>query len=378
MRRLIFCPGICQIVNGAAALTQHYSLATEPAPWEDVLVLFGRRRKSEYGRTMQRVAETVWSWQEICWADHIILGHFPLRRFAPIAGDLLRTQLDGADEIWVSKLYVDSTRLVLYAFRDAEVVLYEDGAEEFIPQRMTCGRARWRSLRPLDWLGGVKREVSHWNGRPECMEMIGVCTRDLARVKIFYTFLAQYLDVPEHLRPVPLITVAGEVLRACYQRLADRLREDLCPQPKRTGSDRVALYLAQPFATRYLTVEDEYALYSRALNCLRERGYTVWWKNHPEGSRLVERLQEEFDEDFLYPLSVRRQLPVECIVADWQVDAVVSVSSTSLVYLHGLYGYPAYTAAGMLEHNRWLRNEEVELVKMFMRHVPLLEQLPDA
>ena len=375
MKRLIFCPGICQVVNASAALVQHHSSAPQAAAREDILVLFGRGRDTAYGRVMQEIAESIKAWRKICWAEHVIVGHFPARRFAPIARDLLQMQLGKADEIWVCKLAMGFTSAILYAFPEAEVVLYEDGAEEFIPQELTCGRDRWRTLKPSRWLGGIKREASHWNKRPECMELDGVCTRELARVNRFYSFLGQYLDVPDYLGAIPRIWLRREVLTDCFRSVAERFATERCAQPPCCDNDRVALFLPQPFATYFLTPEDEFTLYYRALLCLRDQGYTVLWKEHPqEVTPLAGQLQERLGDDTLQVLKIRQLLPIECLVADWRLDAVIAVSSTSLLYLHGIYRYPAYTAAGMISPDAWLQRSDLELAKLFRRHVPELPQ----
>lgn len=373
MKRLIFCPGICQVVNASAALVQHHASAPQAAAQEDILVLFARGRDTPYGRAMQEIAESIKEWRAIQWAEHAIVGHFPARRFAPIARDLLRGLLGEPDEIWICKLSMGFTSTILYAFPEAEVILYEDGGEEYIPQTVTCGRNRWRDLRPSGWLGGIKREASHWNRRPECMELDGVCGRDLARVNTVYSFLGHYLDMPDYLKAVPRALLRKEVLADCFRLLAERFAKEQCPQPPRGNAGLVALFLPQPFATLFLTPEDEYALYCRALLCLQARGYTVLWKEHPqEATSLAGQLQEQLGDDTLQILNIRQLLPVECLVSGWSLDAVVSVSSASLLYLHGLYGYPAYTVAGMIPLDAWLQRSDLELAKLFLRHVPEL------
>ncbi len=377
MKRLIFCPGVCQVVNACAALATHHD--AEQARNEDILVLFGQNPESPYGAAIQQTAEIVWPWKRIVWSGDVLIWYFPTRRFAPIAREVLTARFGAdVDEIWVSKLCMDTTKLILYAFPHARVVLYEDGAEEFIPQEITCGSSRWKQLGPRHWPGALWREAGHWNGRPECMEADGVCARDVHRVFRMYSFLADHLDRPAYLSGISVERVDKGKLLECYRDIARASGET----PRETidaGSRPAILFLPQPFATLFLTTEDEFALYRSAVAAIRDKGYAVLWKEHPlEATSLAQHLVDELGPDSLYRLQVKQKIPVEALVAGWKLAGVASVSSTSLFYLHGLYGYPAYTGADRIGLDRWLTATDRALAELAMRSVPGLDQLPAA
>lgn len=376
MKRLIFCPGICQIVNAAAALDRDHGC--DRAKQEDILVLFGRGRDSEYGRTLAQMAKIVWPWRDIVWAEDVVLSYFPTRRYAPVAREMLIRRLGrDVDEIWVSMLWMDSTKLMLYAFPDARVVLFEDGAVEYLAQEIACGRSRWKHLRPNRWPGALRREWSHWNARPECMEINEICMRDLRRVDMMYSFLDRYLGLPDYLAGVRVARVDEHNLRARYEALLKYEQQETgIPSPEYRDKPAV-LFLPQPFAVLFLTTEDEYALYRSAVTLILDRGYAVLWKEHPqETTPLAPRLKEELGGDDLHALSARRHLPVECLASEWNLAGVISVSSTALLNLHALYDYPMYTAADQLDLSRWLMKTEKELARLFLKCVPGLKQLP--
>ncbi len=378
MKRLIFCPGICQIVNAAAALDRDHG--QDHADQEDILVLFGRSRESVYGRAMKEMARDVWPWRDICWAEDIILWYMPTRRYAPVVREVLNNRYGrNVDEIWISMLWVDSTKLILYAFPNARVVLFEDGVVEYIGQGMACGYDRWKRLRPGQWPGAFKRECSHWNARSECMEINEICMRDLKRVDVMYSYLDGMLNMPEYLSRVPRVHVDDACLRNRYRALAEPVCASEYAQPPVARDESVLLFLPQPFAVLFLTTEDEYQLYRSAVSLILEKGYTVLWKEHPqETTPLAPRLKEEFGDHRLKLIHARQQLPVESLVAGWNLAGVVSVSSTSLLYLHGLYGYPMFTASDQLTLDRWLKRTERELARLFLNYVPGLDELPVA
>ncbi len=380
MKRLIFAPGICQIINAAAALAQERADGGGGAGHEDVLVLYGSYPFSDMSRAMEQAARCAWNWRDIRWAEEVLVCHFPTRRFAPIARQVLHEKLGStADEVWVSKLGLEPAKLVLRAYPESRVVLYEDGAEEFIPQEILCGMSRLKRLKPSGWPGGLWRELGHWAPDPECLDLDGVCTRDRRRATVLYSFLEQYLGLPSYLAGVPVVRVSGEILKERLQALTPLLDAAACRQPEKRPDEAVVLFLPQPFAVLFLTTEDEYALYRSAVMEILKKGYTILWKEHPrETTPLAPRLQEETGDERLKILRVRQQMPVECLVAGWTLAGVVSVSSTSLFYLKGLYGYPAYTAAAGIGMDRWLKRTDAELARMFVQTLPGLDRLPPA
>lgn len=378
MKRLIFCPGIGQIMNAAAALDQDHG--EERARDEDTLILFGKNPRSQYGETMSRIAGAVWPWHAVYWARDLLLWYFPTRRFAPIARDIMHQRYGAeADEIWVSKLYMDPVNVILYAYPDARVMMYEDGVEEYIPQEITCGPTRWKSVGVSGWPGALWREISHWNRRPECMEADGVCARNIRRIDRMYSYLGRYLGMPPHLADVRMESVDADGLKRRYRALSVLAGDDHCAPPHIPDLRPKVLYLSQPLATYSMSEEDEYSLYRYAIPLLNEKGYAVLWKEHPdEATSLAPRLKEEFGNDCLYPLHAERRLPVECLVAGWDLAAVVSATTTSLFILHGLYGLPIYTVADYLPLASWRQKPEREVARLYSEKIPGLDQLPVA
>ena len=379
MKRLVFTPGLGQLVNAAAALTQDRNREGS-AEHEDVLVFFANGRYTDLARAMHEAARCLWTWSAIEWAEDVLVSHFPTRRFAPIARDVLRERLGAdADEIWVSKLGLEATKLILYAYPKARVILFEDGAEEFIPQEVLCGRERLRGLKPASWPGAFRREWSHWGRTSECLGMEGLCVRDRARVVRMYSYIARQVELPAYLAGVPVVHVESEALRGRLQALAPLFDPAQCRQPAKRPEESVVLFLPQPFADIFLTAENEYALYRAAVSEILGKGYSILWKEHPrEITPLAPRLKQDLAGDRLQILKVRQQIPVECLVAGWDLAAVVSVSSTSLLLLGGLYGYPAYTAVGGISPDCWRKRTDLELARLFMRTLPGLGQLPVA
>lgn len=374
MKRFVLVPGLCQLVNVTAALAQ------EGREAEDVLVLYGTYPGSAPGVRLEEAARQLWNWRQIVWAHDVLVAHFPTRKFAPVAREVLRERLGNPpDEIWVSKPGYEATKLALFAFPETPVVVYEDGAEEFIPWPDLCGLRRLRNLKPTRWPGWARREVSHYMGVSECLGMEGVCARDRARIARVYSFLARYFGPPTALSDRPLTLVEPDSVRSRLERLRALYAAVLPAQScAKNGAERV-LFLPQPFADLFLTPADEYAMYGAAVRKILEAGYEICWKDHPkEITPLGPRLQKEFGSERVEVLDVSPLVPVECVVAGWTFSAVVSVSSSSLLYLHALYGYPAYTAADCIAADRWLRWTDAELAKLFLRAVPNLDQLPGA
>jgi hypothetical protein len=373
MKRAIFVAGTWQVVSAAAALAQHQE--GRPARGEDTLVLFGHG-SPEFKSAMERVAKHVWPWQRICWADDVLVSYFPTRKFAPVARDVLRQRLgDDIGEVWVAKLYADPAKLVLFAFPDSDVYLYEDGAEEFFEQEILCGWRRFRSARARRWPGLLKREASHWGGRaPECTGLIGICNPMRQRVKGLYSFLAATFPVPGHFADVPLCKVGNPAMSGRLSALKELVPDDAAVPVR---DRRAVLFLPQPFAEPgSLTDDQEYQLYREAVAALVRQGYRVLWKEHPR-QRIshLPRLQSEMPEGKIESVKLPQGYPIECLTSGWELAGAVTVSSSAVIYLQALYGIPAFTMAHRIPPAAWKLEVDAKLAQLFTRHITTLESM---
>ncbi|HEX2540680.1 MAG TPA: polysialyltransferase family glycosyltransferase [Caldimonas sp.] len=367
--RVGFALGSWQVVALAAALAeadaQHDGVACE-----DHLVLYETVPVSHALKTaMREIASAARPWH--CVVDAFDLMASVRRKISQREFDALkerlRSQLGVArvDELWLCFLTRAPEKLVMDAWPEAMVQVYEDGLFSYLPQPPTPlepepASLAWPARVPATLRGWLdaRRPVRRFRRHKAWLD-----PRHAARIAGAWMLLADLWPAPAVLAHVPRHAVAAarlrEVLAAC--RRLPAVRDHAVPAQRRPA----VLVLGQTLSRwGALSRADELAIYAEAIATIVERGYDVWWKEHP-------RAQEPFLDDLLAgapPGRVREvalpfALPVELVAESLGLAACVAGISTAIFYLPRLYGIPAFSFADALApvlEGRWaLQNELV-------------------
>jgi hypothetical protein len=380
--RVCLALGSWQIVALDAALRQADAAPAGVEPREDHLVLYETVAVSaELKKAMREVAVAIRPWQRIVDAFDLLASvrrKISQQEFDALVAEL-RTQLDveRIDELWLCWLTRAPEKLVMEAYPEARVMLYEDGLFSYLPIRATpdepapaglpwpaAARARLRER--LDRWRPVRRFRRHKSWLDPVHER---------RVAGAWMLLADLWPAPAPLAHVPWRVIAPVVMR---QTLADcasipGVARFIAPERGRPS----VLVLGQTLSRwGAMTRAQELALYAKVIDLVLERGYEVWWKEHPRSQQpFFRELAQRAPPGRLRELDLPFALPVELIAPQLGLAACTAGISTALFYLPRLYDIPTYTFADDLVpflSDRWaLQNELVRSNAPPLRELPM-------
>ena len=381
--RVGFALGSWQVVALAAGLAEADARAAPGRACEDHLVLYETVAVSDALKAaMREVGAAVRPWRSIVDAFDLLASvrrRIGQRELEALIGRLRRhLGLARIDELWLCWLTRPPEKLVAEAWPEARIHFFEDGLFSYLPQRPTPVEPPPASLPwPSRWLARLRdgfdarRPVRRFRRYRSWLD-----PRHAGRVDAAWMLLADLWPPPAELAAVPWHTVAPERLRATLAaccNLADVA--GFHPEPLQ----RPAFLVLGQTLSRWgvLTRAEELAVYAGAIATAIERGYDVWWKEHP-------RAQESFFADLaaaaplgrLRELALPFALPVELVAERLQLAGCTAGVSTAIFYLPRLYGIAAFTFADALApfmKDRWaLQNELVR------RSATALSELPFA
>ena len=379
--RVGFALGSWQVVALAAALAEAAARGGEGLACEDHLVLYETVPVSDALKAaMREVGTAAWPWHRIVDAFDLMAsvrrkigqGEFE-RQIARLREHL---GVERIDELWLCFLTRPPEKLVMEAYPGAAIHIYEDGLFSYLPQPPTPVEPAPASLpwpargpaRVRAWLD-ARRPVRRFRRHKH-----GLDPRHADRLAGAWMLLADLWPPPEAMAHVPRHAVAPERLRqvlASCRRLPG-VTGFAVPAPARPA----VLVLGQTLSRwGALGRADELAVYAEAVALIVERGYDVWWKEHP-------RAQEPFFAEVAAGAPAGRvrevdlpfALPVELVSGRMGLAACVAGISTAIFYLPRLDAIPGFTFADALAPHlsgRWaVQNDFVR------RSAPPLSALP--
>lgn len=385
--RVGFALGSWQVVALAAGLAEADARAAPGRVCEDHLVLYETVAVSAALKAaMHEVGAAVRPWRSIVDAFDLL---------ASVQRRIGQRQLDGLiervrshiglariDELWLCWLTRPPEKLVAEAWLEARIHFFEDGLFSYLPQRPTPIEPPPASLPwPARWLARLRdgldarRPVRRFRRYRSWLD-----PRHAARIDAAWMLLADLWPPPAELAAVPWQTVAPERLRATLancRSLSSVAGFDVAP------TQRPAFLVLGQTLSRWgvLTRAEELAIYAGAIATAVERGYDVWWKEHP-------RAQQPFFADLaaaappgrLRELALPFALPVELVAERMQLAGCAAGISTAIFYLPRLYGIAAFTFADALAphmRDRWaLQNELVRRSAAALSALPLASTSP--
>ena len=122
--------------------------------------------------------------------------------------------------------------------------------------------------------------------------------------------------------------------------------------------------------------ELEVNLYRAALTEVMDKGYRVWWKDHPRQEDSIFDDLTVYFGDRLKRLHFVDQLPIELALSALRFERCVGLTSSSLFYLPKLFGTKAYTFADKLLPLVSARRAEYLVIPDVLCRVKSLHELP--
>jgi hypothetical protein len=381
--RVGFALGSWQVVALAAALAEADARAGTGPACEDHLVLYETVRISDALKTaMREVGATARPWHRVVDAFDLLAS--VRRKIGQGEFDALVAQLrrhlgvERIDEIWLCFLTRAPEKLVMEAYPEASVHVYEDGLFSYLPQTPTPAEPDPASLpwparlpaRVRRWLD-ARRPVRRFRRHKAWLD-----PRHADRLAGAWMLLGDLWPAPAVLAAVPWHAVAPQrlrdVLSACRGLPAVSA---FVPPP----APRPAVLVLGQTLSRWgaLGRAAELAVYVDTVALIVQRGYDVWWKEHPRAQEpFFAELAAKAPAGRVRELALPFALPVELVAERMGLAACVAGISTAIFYLPRLYGVAGFTFADALAPHlggRWaLQNDFVR------RFAPPVADLPDA
>lgn len=380
--RLSFVLGSWQVVALAAGLAQADAEAAAAAPSDrgarpvdDLLVLYETGPVSDALKAAMRdIAGAVRPWRAVveAWATMASIDRRMSRREFDAARASLRTIVgtDRVDEIWLCRATRAAERLVLDTWPGARVMLYEDGVLSYLSTLPSAAEGDGLLGRIADAIEQAlpARRLRRWKD--------GYDPRQLPRIGGAWMLLGDTFGPPPPLAGVPWHAVPDAVLR----RVVEGCRAIPAVAAFRPApTERPAVLVLGQALSRFHAIarDEELRVYADAVGAVVERGYDVWWKEHP---RAVEpffaELAARSAPGRVRELAVPFAWPVELVADRLGLAAVVGGITTALFYLPRLLGIPAFTVAPALVPS--LRGNWALQNRLFVERIAPLAALPSA
>lgn len=379
--RLCLAPGTWQLIMLAAALRQ--DRAEGGAPRADRLLLFEPDGTAALKDWMLHLAPAVWSWDGVEWASDALHPRLPEHDWPwPIEAykqAVRRVAGEGVvGELWISQIEMFSYRLALETYPRAALTVYEDGYWSPPVLRDESWAERYET--PRTWLALALRGRLPAHDASRRLATWHIASAYWKRISRLYALLPANLEPPPPYNRARAVSIAKEHLVAALAGARGVLKEREVDVGKRD-----VLLLPQPFI-QFLhgrppaaVLKQEVEFYRDIVRDLLARGYDVVWKDHPRGDASV---FAEVGRGYP-PGRVRKQdfparLPVELMPGVQKFRHCVSITSSALFYLNLLYGVGRWTCADRLMPLVTAERAEYLALPQFMRHCPVLADMPDA
>jgi hypothetical protein len=354
MTRVCTSLGTWQLIMLVAALHQasrDYDYKVKEK--EHILVLYGQGLSKSLKYLMIEVANLLWDWDQIVWADDLLYQFGDNRQSSlKIISTALkeRLDLDSANEIWVCKLAEPPEKHLVEIFNRAEIVFYEDGLHSYVPR----APFHWNILKPISYPRITLRAIHHWlfdDKKPENRtQNVWISKHHLRRLRRAYLYIGQNVPIPPPLNRIPHIHfIKNDILRNTIIQCYDTLIYNHINAEQSMNKKKV-LFLGQCFSKWNIIERNiELNLYSEAIEYLISKGYYVIYKEHPRIDRPFFKDLTKIHTKQFKKLNIPTGLPVELVIHDFNDIQVVGATTSALLYWPHLFGIKSFTCAQIFQ-----------------------------
>ena len=355
--RICIAPSPWQLIILNAALQQASINCKDRKKTKNYLVIQGFGLTNTLRNSILKTANHLNDWEKIVQIDELYESKL-VRNYWNF-GNLLkhiteRIGIEQADEIWVSKLKGLTEKLIFEAYPDAKIFLYEDGLGTYNP--LLYDQYSWKIAisKPTILLKLAKKYlIDEFTSYGRAYSSFRLSSSHLRRLSGSYLYLAKEIKIknPEFFpfQQKSQFIIQDNTLRNTIKSCASLLENDFVPDAANifSSGDKWVLLLGQCFAmSGFMALEEEFLIYSKVVSLLLQRGYKVFWKEHPRVDRpFFPKLEANYSSSNLKNLSIYSTLPIEVFVTQLKIFACVAASSSSLFYLPKIHNIQAYSFA---------------------------------
>jgi hypothetical protein len=383
-------------------------------PCDDYLILYETAGvPDEFKNVLHDLAAAIWPWKRIVPAFDLVTNErrMPQHRY-DLALRSIRERLgltaDAPDELWVCFLTRPAEKALFEAFPRASIILYEDGLMSYLDAPVAALDGE-KDRNPLDSLrsGFVSLYETAFPVRRFRRSRWNIDVRHLKRHRRNYHLLTRHFPLPSSLTNAPTCFVEERyALRALrdgspllpppseFSRAADSDWDGAVTEPETDEAvtepetdEREApraLLLGQALSRNgVMSHEEEAAIYRRVVATVLDRGYSIFWKDHPRVERTFFEEMREFADhregtgrNMVRRLPFSHAFPVEMVAEKLNLSVCIAGTSAALFYLRRFYSLPCYTFARDL--SPYLGDADIAMSEIVVREIPSLDELPMA
>jgi hypothetical protein len=378
--RLCVCLGTWQLITLAAALREEAKRQRPGEHCETVLLLFELNPIPDLRESMTALAPCLWPWDRIVWDNGLLKWRprdeewpWPMSSYAPSIRE--HVGLVAPDEIWLCHFEVVEHRILMETYPRANVVLFEDGlhvSSSPMPLMWTRGDiVKLIGLLPAlvlrrklkNHLASLR--VANWR----------LSTAYAKRVSRVWYYLVQDLPVPAPFDRTPTGLVETSTLLDTLKAVRESPVVMNITSGMEPAAERDVLFLYQIIEGDH---ERELKVYKRTVARLLEKGYRVFWKDHPRTLQsLFPELAAVFPAGSFQRLALPFSWPAELVTAVLSFQQCVGLAASSLFYMPHLFGTRVYSFADTLISEISETYAKFLGLSVVMAHVPNLEAMPD-
>lgn len=380
MIRICLALGPWQIIMLSAALQQAFNNCPSQEKTKNILVLYGIKLTNELKDSMQTVANLVGEWEQIIWADDLLNCELDKSKqgFNKTVNSLQkRIGIKKAEEIWLCKLTSYSEKLVVEAYQDAKIIIYEDGLHTYVPLN-TKKKNLIGFLQNKEPISIVKNYLKQYFNQKISWRRVyksQFSSEHIHRLSGLYLYIAKDVPMMGAYSKAPQFLIEDETLRDTISSCNSLYTIEKTEANILAGKDKQVLVLGQCFArSGLMNFNEELHIYSQVVETLLEKGYIVLWKDHPRVTEpFFPKLVEKFSSVSVKEPQLSFTLPVEFIAYKLGISACISGFSSSLFYLNRLYGINTYTFAKYL--SPYFKNDFSFMVDITNKKIPLFSEI---
>ena len=357
------CTGVSQLAFVVSSLQKRAE--TDHTEYGDLLVLYAINPDRQRRELMWRLAEACWEWVHIVFIslDDTSSLHMVQNQLVHFV-----SSPETVKELWICMPQGHIEQTAMQVCQHADIVLYEDGLYTYTelhdakslllhPRRALIHVAVLlaRSGSKL----GVFPPFRTWPWRP---------------ISRSHLLLASTLRIASRFREGDIhITEPAyfhQFIDKCQGATDINLKEHPISHPLET-----ILFLGEGFYIwGEMNWDEELCIYQKIVQSIVDRGYRVYWKEHPKSTRhFGEGLQDLFCESkFIYRTS-ESFCPIELFFKNSKPKYCVSVLSTALFTLSLLYDIKTFHASKYFR-TKLTHGHKLSL-KLIEKHIPDIDRL---
>lgn len=379
MKRAIFVLGTWQLITATASLIQ--ARINENIDCEDFLILYGHDLSNQLKETMEKLSVVLWHWKKIIWVDDILNTQNYTENYKVNVFNILRKRIGikNLNEVWVSKLNNPLEKIIFDTYENSNIVLFEDGLWVYAPQKIYTQELSIKLfLYPRKLFKFIRSKLFKKNNMLH-YKINGIRLDHIQRLRKAYLFINKYISKPDYLERIQIEQLQTINMRSVIDHIRKSTGPNLLVTKPIKYNQKTFLLLAQNFSKNDMMVKrtEEIECYLNVTKELINRGYYIYWKEHPRTNfdfynEIIKKLDDR-QINYFCKLNVPSSYPIEIFINELKLSGCVSCTSSGLFSIKDLFDIPTYTIVNRIAKFR--SRDHREMKKIVLENIPKLDRI---